>query len=137
MYYVIKFLLSLKFGKATLFNVITRNHGAKTRKLVFRCIDLHKKLSKAELDIDFLKTCKTNDIFPKFLRFKLYKKSLHTSNAYKSFQNELLDNELTSKTERAAYLNQQYVKLLNSIQKQVSFFEFRMFKLHDQEIVHS
>ena len=88
-YFVIKFLFLLQFGKSTLFDVITRNHGAQSRKLAFRCIDIHKKLRKAELDVEFLKTCKTYDIFPKFLRFKLYKKYLHSSNAYKAFQYQL------------------------------------------------
>ena len=64
------------FFKATFFEVVSRNHGSPCRKLVLRCIDLHKKLSKYELDVSFLKTY---DIFPKFLRFNLYKKSLQTS----------------------------------------------------------
>ena len=134
-FYVIKFLLLLKFGRATLFDVVTRNHGSQCRKQVLRCIDLHKKLSKCELDVDFLNTCKTYDIFPKFLRFKLYKRSLHTSEAYKSFQYELLDQELSSRTERAVYLRQQHIKLRDNLQRQLSFFEFRMFKLQDLEIL--
>ena len=80
--FIIKFILSLKFGKATFFEVLSRNHGSSGRKLVFRCIDMHKKLSKAKLDIEFLKTCKTYNIFPKFLRLKLYKKSLPTFNSH-------------------------------------------------------
>ena len=102
---------------------------------MFRCIDVHKKLSKAELDLEFLKTCKTYDIYPKFLRFKLYKKSLHSSTTYKKFQSELLDNELRLKTESVAHLAKQYEELRNSIHRQLSFFEFRMFKIHDNEII--
>ena len=102
---------------------------------MFRCIDLHKKLRKAELDIEFLKTCKIYGIFPKFLRFKLYKRSLHSSSAYKTFQGELLDHELSTKTERAAYLGKQYADLRDSIRRLLTFFEFRMFTLHDNEII--
>ena len=65
----------------------------------------------------------------------LYKKSLRSSAAYKNFQCELLDNELASKTERFSLLSEQYVKLRESIHGQLSFFEFRMFKLHDTEII--
>ena len=115
--------------------MISRNHGSRCRKLVFRCIDLKKKLAKCELDIDFLKTCKTYHIFPKFLRFKLYRKSLQTSEAYKKFQNDLLDNELSSKSERAASLREQYAKLRDSLQSQLSFFERRMFNLHEHGIL--
>ena len=44
------------------------------------------KLTKCELDKNFLENCKVNDITPKFLRFKLYRKSLNLSNFYKSWQ---------------------------------------------------
>ena len=134
-YFIIKFLFLLQFGKTTLVDVVTRNHGAQCRKLVFRCIDLHKKLKKAELDVDFLKTCKTYDVFPKFLRFKLYKKSLHSSQCYKTFQYELLDNELSSKIDRVAQLDKKYLELRGSLQQKLSFFEFRMFRIHDRDLV--
>ena len=135
LFFVIKFLFFLKFGKSTLFDVISRNHGPHSRKLVFRCIDVAKKLSKGELDIDFLKTCKTYDIFPKFLRFKLYKKALHTSDSYKTFQCQLLNGELSSKEKRISILRTEYSKLQDAIQEQLSFFEFRMFKHHKDSIV--
>ena len=95
-----------------------------------------KKLSKSDLDVEFLKACKTYDIFPKFLRFKLYRPSLRTSEAY-NFQGELLDIELNLKFERSALLNKEYVKLRDQIQNGLAFFEFRMFTLHENEIVHS
>ena len=134
-FYVIKFLLLLKFGRTTFFEVISRNHGSRCRKLIFRCVDLKKKLAKCDLDIDFLTTCKTYNIFPKFLRFKLYRKSLQTSEAYKTFQNELLANELSSKTKRAEQLRKQYGEIRDRLRVQLSFFEMRMFNLHEHEIL--
>ena len=55
------------------------------------------KHQKASLDVLFLTKCKTYNVFPKFLRFKLYKKILLSSAFYKAWQNKLLVNELNSK----------------------------------------
>ena len=57
-----------------------------------------KKLSKSKLDLLFLRRCKTYNIVPKFLRFKLHRKSLCSSKFYKSWQIKLLDLEMSDKT---------------------------------------
>ena len=56
-----------------------------------------RKFETCKLDIDFLVKCKTYNIFPKFLHFKLYKRSLHTTNFYKAWQNKLLFTEIKCK----------------------------------------
>ena len=56
-----------------------------------------KKLAKNKLDLLFLRRCKTYDIIPKFLRFKLHRKSLCASKFYKSWQIKLLDLEISDK----------------------------------------
>ena len=57
-----------------------------------------KKLCKIELDLVFLKKCKVYDVIPKFLRFKLHRKSLQSSQFYKSWVIKLLDKEIKDKT---------------------------------------
>ena len=59
--------------------------------------DLWRKSERFKLDLEFLETCKAYDIFPKFVRFKLYKKSLHSADFYKSWQDKLLLNEIQCK----------------------------------------
>jgi len=59
--------------------------------------NLTRKVVKTELDLQFLSKCKTFNIFPKFLRFKLYKKALHSSSLYRSWQSKLLVNEIQTK----------------------------------------
>ena len=56
-----------------------------------------KKLEKSRLDVSFLTKCKIYNVFPKFLRFKLYKQSLNSSQFYKAWQAKLLINELNCK----------------------------------------
>ena len=57
-----------------------------------------KKCKKCALDLEFLETCKAYEITPKFVRFKLHKKSLHSTDFYQSWQFKLLDCEISSKT---------------------------------------
>ena len=56
-----------------------------------------RSLEKNKLDLDFLTKCKVYNIFPKFLRFKLYKRSLQTSKFYKAWQSKLLVHEINFK----------------------------------------
>ena len=55
------------------------------------------KLSKSEFDLDILQKCKIYNVFPKFLQFKLYKRTLQTLNFYKSQQAKLLLHEIKIK----------------------------------------
>ena len=80
--YAFSFLLLLRFGKKTTTKeFIKRTYGGETLKLFYTYFDICKKFEKYMLDIDFHLTCKTYEIFLKFLKFKLYKKCLH----YKEF----------------------------------------------------
>ena len=94
---ILRFLLLLKPTKGGLFEYVNRNHERSTVKDVFSLIDFEKKKAKCNLDIQFLLICKSVDIYPKFLRFKLYKKSLHGSQLYRTWQAELLDQGVSSR----------------------------------------
>ena len=63
-----------------------------------------KKLTKANLDIDYLVKCKIYNIFPKFLKFKLYRKSLLSSQLYRSWQTKLLNSEINEKKQTTSKL---------------------------------
>ena len=96
--YGIIFLLALIAGRH--YNIIAylrdrydTNHVKYYRKVE----DKSKQLQKTELDLLFLKKCKIYNVIPKFLRFKLYKKSLNSSVFYKEWQVKLLDLEITEK----------------------------------------
>ena len=54
-------------------------------------------MEKTNLEIQFLTKCKTYDILPRFLRFKLYRKSLHSNEFHKSWQIKILDHEFFEK----------------------------------------
>ena len=50
---------------------------------------------KAQLDLEFLQTCKKNNVVPKFLRIKLANRKLSLSHAYNICQKRLLNQEIS------------------------------------------
>ena len=122
--FIVKFLLFLTPSKQRLFDIIKRDHGRPTLKCVLTYSASLKKQEKCRLDLEFLVSCKTYEIFPKFLRFKLYKKSLHSSAFYKSWQNKLLDQEIQLKKNRLPELKQECDGLRNKLRQDLTFFKF-------------
>ena len=61
----------------------------------YRCYENTKRnLTKAGLDKNYLTTCKSYDVIPKFLRFKLYKRCLNSASFCKEWQTKLLIGEI-------------------------------------------
>ena len=87
------------------FNFLREQYDEQHVKIYRKLISDSKKLEKVKLDLDFLLKCKTYDVTPKFLRFKLYKKSLHAQQFYKSWLVKLLNFEISFKRKRISELN--------------------------------
>ena len=62
------------------------------------------KLRKSRADLEFLDCCQTNNLTPKFLRFKLYSKNITNNTEYRSYQKRLLIGEIGMKKARIASL---------------------------------
>ena len=58
------------------------------------------KIRKSLCDIEFLNVCLENELTPKFLIFKLYRKDLRNTSQFQKFQQKLLNNELFDKTKK-------------------------------------
>jgi len=94
----ILFILRLRLGSnVNVFNTIRSRYGEEGVRLLRKYETLSRKVKKTELDLEFLQKCKIYNVFPKFLRFKLYKRALHTAKFYKAWQSKLLVNEIQSK----------------------------------------
>ena len=82
------------------------------------------KLRKSECDLRFLLRCKSYEVLPKFLYFKLYKKNILNSNLYKKWQFKLLNLEIKSKNK----LNNNLLKLKhdleNSLKQETRYIDF-------------
>ena len=106
-------LFICKLSKSRTFselNYIHRCYGENGVKCFHGYRNCARRLEKTKLDLDFLNTCRAYNIIPKFLRFKLYKKSLLSSNFYKSWQAKLLISEISSKRKAISKLNNQIEK---------------------------
>ncbi len=57
----------------------------------------HERYQSILLDVQFLKSCRSKDIIPKFLWFKTANNELSMSSAYKKCQRLLLNAEINSK----------------------------------------
>ena len=117
------FILKLCKTLASFLNYLHTRYDQQGVKLYRKLEDAKKKLSKTSLDIVFLQNCKAQNVIPKFLRFKLYKRCLHNSSFYVSWQHKLLINELKSKRRTLEHLKLKIVQLLQEVNNTFSNFD--------------
>ena len=121
---VFSFLLNLRSKQLNVSQYIKDNYGEGLQRVLWRYCSTSFRITKAQLDINFLTSCKTYGIIPKFLRFKLYKRSLHTTSIYRSLQFKLLDGEINSRRSSIAKLQPELKELKSNLQSNLSFFTF-------------
>ena len=128
---VLMFLIRLK--KKSFRNVsdyILSSYGEDVQKLYRKYYNISRKCLKVDLDLDFLKKCKIYNIFPKFLRFKLYKKCLQSSKFYKSWQTKLLLKEIQFKNNSRKLIGTQLSDVRDSLRQQLSLLDFAIVNNH-------
>ena len=124
---VLIFLLRLRFPRnQPIPTVINRRYGRATTACFRKLEKTTKQFHKASLDLDFLLKCNAYNVFPKFLRFKLYRKCLHNTSLYKNFQQKLLDNEISFKKHRIEILKTSVNTTKNSLKEKLSFIDFNV-----------
>ena len=69
-----------------------KNNGSLAAFRKYQNIDL--KLSKAKLDLSFLKKCKCHGVIPQFLNFKVTNRHLKDYVAYRQCQRKSLEEEI-------------------------------------------
>ena len=122
---MILFLLKLRFPKGqSLANVITRRYGQPTLRLFRQYEKSSQKLEKLKCDRKFLIICKSHEILPKFLHFKLYRKNLHNSKLYRSWQFKLLHLEIATKNRQINKSQKFLDQIKNKLQGSVSKLDF-------------
>ena len=110
------FILRLfKWKNFNLRNYVKQCYGEDCARTFQKYLNTSIKHRKASLDVVFLTKCKTYNVFPKFLRFKLYKKILQSSAFYRAWQSKLLINELNSKKRTVSSLSEQLEELKDAI----------------------
>ena len=72
--FVFLFLLKIRFPKETpISTIIERRYGRRTLSIFRKYERIRLKYQKCQCDLNFLMRCKSYNIVPKFLHFKLYK----------------------------------------------------------------
>ena len=74
-------------------------------------------------DIEFLKVCQENNLTPKFVNFKLYKKNIRSTCHFRQFQNKLINNELSEKEKNLKKLRSENKNLVNKLRNSISYLE--------------
>ena len=95
-------------------NHVESTYGKEGLKKLRKYEDISRKFEKAQLDNVFLVKCKTFNVMPKFLRFKLYKKSLQNTKFYKAWQSKLLNKEINDKKKKIVQLEREKESLIAS-----------------------
>ena len=100
-----------------LYSIILKRYNGEVLKLLRSYEKDDFKLSKSQADLDFLISCQTHNLIPKFLQFKLYAKNICNRNEYKRYQKRLLQGEIDSKKSKIRSLKNEVdtISRLNKI----------------------
>ena len=123
--FILTFILRLRFPPhksiVTILNQRYGPEGLATFRAYEKC-DL--KSRKATCDVEFLTCCQTNNLTPKFIRFKLYSQRLTFHRDYQQFQRRLLHNEIDSKWKLRCNLQRQRQQTLSYLRTNTSWLDF-------------
>ena len=122
--FVVLFLIKLRFPKSRpISDIITKRYG-RTALKIFRSLQntLYKK-AKCELDHKFLITCKSYNVKPKFLNFKLYRNGLRKSKTYQNFQSKLLNMEINDKSKQLTLLDNKLADIEKKFNETFSYLD--------------
>ena len=109
---------------------LRNKYGSNCLVSYHRWTNISRKCKKAELDLEFLQKCKIYHVVPKFLRFKLYRKSLKSANFYRKWQNKLLTNELNLKKSSCHKLRMSVDHHEQALAKSLSTLDMIMIRRH-------
>ena len=122
---VLIFILRLRFPSRIPFTSTLRTrYGLDTLKLYRRYEKILLKLEKNKCDLSFLNSCKSYEVIPRFLQFKLYRKNLTNSKLYRSWQFKLLNMEIRQKHRNIKRLQEQSHQLLSNLKLSVLYIDF-------------
>ena len=95
---IFMFVVRLRFpSRLSLLQVIRNRYGDTIVKLVRKFEKVDFKHRKAALHLNFLQTCRSFNVIPKFLQFRVANKNLRRSQAHQKCLNHLLLAEISNK----------------------------------------
>ncbi|CAF1492766.1 unnamed protein product [Adineta steineri] len=95
------------------------NYGQSTVQNYDDTKKAHERFQSLLLDLQFLKSCRSKDIIPKFLIFKTANNNLSSSSVYKDCQRRLLNVEINSKYRELNFYKNNYMFFLDELKKTI------------------
>ena len=119
------FIIRLRFpAKKSVANIIRERYGNAALKDVRKLEKLDLKKRKAQLDINFLETCREAKVMPTFLQFRLANSTLRKSTTYDNCQMLLLNEEIRTKQKLLLELETKFRKSKKDLHEILSYFDF-------------
>ena len=123
--WVYSLLLRIRYGRPVT-QVIVENYGQSTLQDFRHLQKIHLQWGKAQLDLDFLSTCKLFGIIPKFLYFKSSVSNFTNSKLYFSILHKSLLFEIRNKKKKINRLKNEYNRKLVLFKDRVSWFDYNV-----------
>ena len=106
--------------------VLLSNYGQSTLKKFRKLEKIQLQRDKSLCDLDFLKTCKSNSVFPKFLFFKTSIRNFNNSKLYISILHKCLNFEIRNKTRKSTKLTNEFENNLKQFKECVSWLDYNV-----------
>ena len=130
---VLALIFVIKLWSSTHKNIpdyIRARYGLNCLSIFRKYENTAKKEKKVELDLKFLESCKIYNVWPKFLRFKLHRKSLMSSNFYKGWQAKLLSNEINCQKTAFKHIQSNLEKYETELITKITWLEMATIRKH-------
>ena len=136
--FVLLFLIRIRLARSQNFPEYVRVRYGQPTLLSYRRLESSlRKQRKAELDSEFLLYCQVNNVIPNFLKFKLYRQSLHHSVFYHEATSKLLEMEIRYKTELCNKHKYAVDSLFASLCNSLSFLDCLLLKHYVKKNINS
>ena len=119
------FLARVWFPKSNFIaEVFQVTYNENTIKKIWKMEKFDYCLRKAKLDLEFLCKCNDNNVFPKFLNFRVANNPLKQISTYKQYQSNLLSKEICQKKSTLQNLQKEFSSLKASLQNELNLIDF-------------
>ena len=109
---------------SSIISILRKRYGENLVKSVRTLEKFDFKHKKTQLDLEFLETCKKNNVIPKFLRLKLANRQLSSSHAYNISQKRLLKEGISNKHKLVRTLAFNLASLKNNLKCVLNIIDF-------------
>ena len=127
---VLLFLIRIRFPKnKPIVDIIRNRYGGPTVKCFREVETTWRKRDKVKCDVEYLQACYGYNTIPKFLRIKLYRRTLESTGDCITWQRKLLHNEITYKQKSLHRLDTKLSGQLSALKSLVGVIDFSALKL--------